>query len=75
MDLDNLKRAANIQRKVEILNKVADKLANGSGPRVRIYGTCGDDTWVDLDDKALLSDILHVIDNHIDSLLEEAKTL
>lgn len=75
MDLENLKRASKIQSEVEALNKAADKLSNGSGPRVRIYGSSGDDTWVEFGDKSLLTDILQVLDDHIDSLLEEAKTL
>lgn len=70
-----MKRASKIQSEVEALNKAADKLSNGSGPRIRIYGTYGDDSWVDFSDKGLLADILRVIDDHIDSLLEEAKTL
>ena len=70
-----MKRASRIHGEVERLNKVADKLSNGCAPRVRVYASQGDDTWVDLDDKALLTDILRVIDDHIESLLEEAKSL
>lgn len=70
-----MKRASRIHGEVERLNKVADKLSNGGRPRVRVYASLGDDTWVDLDDKALLTDILRVIDDHIESLLEEAKSL
>lgn len=75
MDLENLKRASRIHSEVERLNKVADKLSNGCCPRVRVYAGQSDDTWVDLDDKALLADILRVFDDHIESLLEEAKSL
>lgn len=76
MDIENLKRASEIKAQIEVLQEASDNLAFGYA---RIFvsrdWSCDEKACACITDKSILKDIRHLIDEHIEALLEEAKTL
>lgn len=76
MDIENLKRAAAINAQINRLQDASDKLESSTA---RIWvsddSRC-DKVWcVCLYEDSFLKDLRRLIDEHIEALLEEAKTL
>ena len=74
MDLINLARAAEIKKQLERLQNASDKL-DGKSAFIDISSGLSDSVPVRINDPAFLKDLRQLLDEYIDVLLEEAKTL
>ena len=74
MDLINLARAAEIKKQLERLQNASDKL-DGKSAFIDISSGLSDSIPVRINDPAFLKDLRHLIDEHIETLQEEAKAL
>lgn len=76
MDLENLSRAREIARLVDDYQEACDKLDSKSARIFVSRDSRCDEVWcVCLWEESFLKDLRHLIDEHIEALLEEAKTL
>lgn len=75
MDLDNLKRAREIQDELDALNKASDLISEGPAAVTIFQGNGEKPDFVVLSTKGFYRILRDCIDEYIDALLEEAKTL
>lgn len=76
MDLENLARAAEIKKQLEKLQEASDIL-EGSEARVWVFpdGSMDPSCGLCFTEKGFMKDLQHLIDEYIDTLLDEAKIL